>query len=213
VSYEKENVLIAHGRKFMALYIANMLDDTDFRVVANLSGLDEIDEIPSDADPSVCIVGSGSSILSDLCVTLRIRFPSSRLMLVDAGEVEEMGRVARSLGLDGCLSLDLPPKLLLSGLRLVAAGTRCFPQIEEARVSYTALQATPPSDRRSVTLTPREKSVLRLIGKGMANKVIARDLGIAESTVKAHLNAVLRKTGTSNRTQVARWAFLNGQIV
>jgi two-component system nitrate/nitrite response regulator NarL len=46
----------------------------------------------------------------------------------------------------------------------------------------------------------------------MANKVIARELGIAESTVKAHLNAVLRKTGTSNRTQAARWAFLNGEV-
>ncbi len=206
-----ETILIAHEREFMAKYIADVLDGTDLRVLGTLSQLEETGEISSVADPSVCIVGFCPSALPDLCAMLRMRFPTSRLMLLDAGEIDEMGRTAGILGLDGCLSLDLQPELLLSGLRLVAAGTRCFPQNEEARV-HRLPNIAPPPEPACVTLTPREQSVLFLIGKGMANKVIARELGIAESTVKAHLNAVLRKTGTSNRTQAARWAFLNGEV-
>jgi DNA-binding NarL/FixJ family response regulator len=55
-------------------------------------------------------------------------------------------------------------------------------------------------------LTAREQEVLDLVGEGLANKQIARRLGIAERTVKAHLTSVFQAIGVTDRTQAALWA-------
>lgn len=59
-------------------------------------------------------------------------------------------------------------------------------------------------------LTPREREVLRLVGTGLANKQIARRLGISERTVKAQLAAVFQGIGVADRTQAALWAERHG---
>ena len=56
------------------------------------------------------------------------------------------------------------------------------------------------------SLSPREEEVLRLLASGLANKQIARRLGIAERTVKAHLTSVFQQLGVTDRTQAALWA-------
>jgi DNA-binding NarL/FixJ family response regulator len=56
-----------------------------------------------------------------------------------------------------------------------------------------------PFDR----LTPREREVLMLIGRGFPNKLIARELGLSEKTVKTHVGHVLAKLGVTDRTQAA----------
>ena len=63
--------------------------------------------------------------------------------------------------------------------------------------------AEPASDSPRDALTPREREVLALIGRGYANKRIALELGIAEKTVKTHVGHVLAKLGVSDRTQAA----------
>ncbi|MFI6766678.1 LuxR family transcriptional regulator [Streptomyces sp. NPDC050355] len=55
-------------------------------------------------------------------------------------------------------------------------------------------------------LTPRELDVLRLISRGLANRQIARGLGISEKTVKNHLSAIYAKIGAADRTQAAMFA-------
>ena len=55
-------------------------------------------------------------------------------------------------------------------------------------------------------LTAREREVLGLLGTGLANKAIARKLGISEATVKAHLTRIFRQIGVTDRTQAAIWA-------
>jgi DNA-binding NarL/FixJ family response regulator len=55
----------------------------------------------------------------------------------------------------------------------------------------------------SLDLTDRQLAVLRLIAKGASNKVICRELGLADRTVKAHVTAVLRALQVSSRTQAA----------
>jgi DNA-binding NarL/FixJ family response regulator len=53
----------------------------------------------------------------------------------------------------------------------------------------------------AAALTPRQRTVLALLERGMSNKAIARELGIGEITVKAHVSAILRKLGVENRLQ------------
>jgi DNA-binding NarL/FixJ family response regulator len=56
-----------------------------------------------------------------------------------------------------------------------------------------------------VTLTPREKSIAKAIWQGLANKEIARELGIAIPTVKNHVSAIMEKLDVKLRTQIALW--------
>jgi DNA-binding NarL/FixJ family response regulator len=55
-------------------------------------------------------------------------------------------------------------------------------------------------------LTPREREVLQLVREGLANKQIARRLGITERTVKAHLTSIFATIGVTDRTSAALWA-------
>lgn len=61
-------------------------------------------------------------------------------------------------------------------------------------------------------LSDREVQVVRELGKGCANKTIARRLGISEATVKVHVKTTLRKLQLANRTQAAIWAMQNGLV-
>jgi DNA-binding NarL/FixJ family response regulator len=65
---------------------------------------------------------------------------------------------------------------------------------------------------RAAELSSREREVLFLVGAGMANKQIARRLGISEKTVKSHLTNVYRHIGVSDRTQAAMWARSHGLV-
>ena len=70
-----------------------------------------------------------------------------------------------------------------------------------------ARRATSPP---AADLTPRETEVLALVRQGLANKQIARRLGISERTVKAHLTSAFQRIGVVDRTQAALWAERNG---
>ena len=59
-------------------------------------------------------------------------------------------------------------------------------------------------------LSEREREVLAMVARGLPNKLIARELGISEKTVKAHLTSVYRTIGVTDRTQAALWAERHG---
>jgi DNA-binding NarL/FixJ family response regulator len=64
--------------------------------------------------------------------------------------------------------------------------------------------------RHRERLTDRERQVLALVSQGLANKAIARRLGVSEKTVKSHLTTVFARIGVTDRTQAALWAVRNG---
>jgi DNA-binding NarL/FixJ family response regulator len=76
-----------------------------------------------------------------------------------------------------------------------------------AREVLTAWRGT----RRAGDLTSRELDVLVLLAEGLPNKVIARRLGIAEKTVKAHVTQIFQAIGVTDRTQAALWADRQGR--
>ena len=79
----------------------------------------------------------------------------------------------------------------------------------------TPAASAPPSPPSSATaapelLSPREREILRLIARGDSNKLIARALDIAETTVKIHVQHILRKLNLSSRVQAAVYATSHG---
>jgi len=202
------SVLVSYEKPFMASSVERLLMERGFEVITNVTDQASIESLDLAEPPDMCIFGCHSQGLYELCGWLQDRFGESRLVLLDTSDRVALGGVASNQRLDGCISLDLSPDLIEAGLKLVSEGVFVFPDAG-TKASNDAMRSC---GTQATTLTPREVAVLELIGQGMANKVIARKLYITESTVKAHLNSVLRKTGTSNRTQAARWAFEHGQV-
>ena len=106
-------------------------------------------------------------------------------------------------GAAGYLLKDVQPQELVEAIRTVHGGGALL----HPRVASRLLEelVTDP-------LTPREREVLGLIGRGMANKVIARELSLSEKTVKAHVSSILAKLGVTDRTQAALYAVRAGLV-
>ena len=101
---------------------------------------------------------------------------------------------------------------LVVSLRLVDLGEKVFPTKLATMITSGQIDPTAAEVRASSVkgLSKREGEIMRCLVHGESNKVIARQLGITEATVKVHLKAVLRKLNVSNRTQAAIWAVRNG---
>ncbi len=115
---------------------------------------------------------------------------------------EDIYRAVRA-GAGGYLLKTAPREELISAIRAVATGSKYLPPDVANRL---ASRLNEPS------LTPRELDVVRRIGRGMANKIIAADLGIAEETVKQHVSSVLHKLGANDRAQAVTEAMRRGWI-
>ncbi len=110
---------------------------------------------------------------------------------------------ALDAGAVGYLLKDADPDDVLDGIRAVSRGES--PIHPRAARELLGTRGGGPAGP-AVQLTPREIDVLTLVREGLANKQIARRLGITERTVKAHLTSTFSRIGVRDRTQAALWA-------
>lgn len=113
-------------------------------------------------------------------------------------------------GARGILRRNATADLLASTITAIVEGLVVIdPAIAE--ILFPLRESSPA--RPIEELTPRELQVLRLIAEGQSNKTIARELGISESTVKFHVNAILGKLGVQSRTEAVVHATRLGLIL
>jgi two-component system nitrate/nitrite response regulator NarL len=161
---------------------------------------------------------------------LREVAPASRVLMLTVSEDGQDLAAALRNGAQGYLLKTIEGDLLAEAIRRAARGEPVVspelmgklvaafqsqgapePQPAVAAVAPTPLQAVqtpPPPDASAAVaqLSPREEDVLREIARGASNKEIARTLDIAETTVKIHVQHILRKLGLSSRVQAAVYA-------
>jgi two-component system nitrate/nitrite response regulator NarL len=121
-------------------------------------------------------------------------------------------KAAFAVGADGYLTRQLSYTHMMLMLELVAFGEKVVPKefvIDFMSHAPPAPQARPASEKAGKDLSDRERSILRCLVDGAANKVIGRNLGITEATVKVHVKSILRKLNLTNRTQAAIWVVNN----
>lgn len=130
------------------------------------------------------------------------RCPQLPLIVISSSESPADVREALAAGALGYVPKSAAPQTVLGAMKLVMAG--------EIYVPTLMLDAPPGSG--SARLTERQLGVLGLLCDGASNKQIARRLSLSEKTVKAHVTAILRELGVTNRTQAARAAAVAGLI-
>ncbi len=133
---------------------------------------------------------------------LRERVPGVRAIVLTSYLDDERLLPAIRAGAAGYLLKSVQPQELARAVRAAAAGEALIDPAVAARL----VEALGEREELAEALTPREREVLALLGRGFANKRIAAELGIAEKTVKAHVGHVLAKLGVADRTQAALYA-------
>jgi two-component system, NarL family, response regulator LiaR len=132
---------------------------------------------------------------------LRRRLPSTRVIVLTSFAEDERLLPAIQAGAAGYLLKNVAPTELARAVRAAHAGEALLDPLVAARLVEAIAQ--PPGEPAPDRLTAREYEVLALIARGFSNKRIARELGIAEKTVKTHVGHVLAKLGVADRTQAA----------
>ena len=179
----------------------------DMRVVGMAGDGAEALEVVASARPDVVLMDLSMPGMDGITATRRISedFPDVGVVVLTSYFDEQRVLEAMDAGAIGYVLKDTDPTDLIGAIRSAAQGHSPL----DPRVARTILhtrRTTPPA---AGELTDREHEVLMLVGRGLANKQIARVLGIREGTVKAHLTSVFNRIGVRDRTSAALWARAN----
>jgi DNA-binding NarL/FixJ family response regulator len=133
---------------------------------------------------------------------LRAGVPEARVIILTSFLEDDRLLPALQAGAAGYLLKNVEPEELARAIRTAARGGTLIDPAVAARLVETLSERV----EQRPALTAREQEVLRLIARGYPNKRIARELGIAEKTVKTHVSHVLAKLSVDDRTQAALYA-------
>jgi two-component system nitrate/nitrite response regulator NarL len=126
------------------------------------------------------------------------------VMLTVSEDAEDLFAALRS-GALGYLLKNIDTEFLVASIRRAAAGDSVIsPEMTGRLVRQVVSGAS--SAGPAETLSPREREILHCLARGASNKEIARELDVAESTVKIHVQHILRKLELTSRVQAAVWA-------
>lgn len=128
---------------------------------------------------------------------LRALLPTLPMVVASGQDDAVTIRAVLAAGAVGFIPKSERTDVLLSALRLVLAGGVYVP----LRSLGDAGSAASPLRPVAAELTPRQRDVLRALSRGQPNKLIARELGLTEGTVKIHIAAILRALQARNRTE------------
>ena len=148
----------------------------------------------------------------DAIAGLREASPGSRVLMLTVSEDGADLATALRHGAQGYLLKTIDGELLAEAVRRAARGEPVVsPEMMGKLAAAFQTQGVPgsplpPTEEDATPLSPREEQVLREIARGASNKEIARTLEIAETTVKIHVQHILRKLGLSSRVQAAVYA-------
>lgn len=132
--------------------------------------------------------------------------PLTRVIVLTTFETDELIFQAIIAGARAYLLKDSPPDEILASIRAAARGETWLTPSVAGKIldEFRRLKAPAPMlSSATEPLTEREKAVLRHVAGGKGNKEIARELGLAEGTVKNHVSAILSKLHLRSRTELA----------
>ena len=194
-----------------------ILSKTRFRALGCAIDLEDLTDVPDDR-PVLFIAGVDAN-QTFVCSKIRSQYPLAFIVAVADESNPRSLASALDDGANAAIFNTVSPHDLVSTLQAVINGKLI---LIDARLWPLEIQpkaedrSSPPlsseilwdgaDEPQTMKLSAREIAILERIVRGDSNKHVARFFNIAEPTVKAHMKAILRKTGATNRTQAATWA-------
>ncbi len=216
--------------------LARLLSTTEYKPVrcaANVkelmhSSLDDADKVLFLISGELYARNNGGNAPVEEVQMLRERYPDARLVILSSACHVDDVIAALKAGANGYILNTMTSDIMTKSFDLVMSGETVLPYEftqalrgrKDLKSKFGDLVAAPddyvdePRPRANGAsemrkLSGRETAIMARLIQGDSNKSIARNVGLAEATVKTHVKAILRKIGVKNRTQAALWAITN----
>jgi DNA-binding NarL/FixJ family response regulator len=203
-------VLLVDDHALLRAGMARLLDlADDVTVVGSAGSGAQALEMAAALRPDVVLMDLSMPGMSGVEATRRLlrARPDTAVVVLTSFADPDLVVDALDAGAVGYLLKDAEPDSLVGAVRAAARGESPLDP-RAARVVLT----TRSRSAGALALSGRETEVLVLVAEGLANKQIARTLGIAERTVKAHLTSIFSQIGVTDRTSAALWAHRRGLV-
>ena len=176
----------------------------DLELVGEAADGEEAARLVRDLLPDVVLMDLVMPGLDGIEATRRIRdlSPATKVLVLTSYAEDEKVFPAIKAGAAGYLLKDVPPQELAEAVRRAHRGEALL----HPAIAAKLMQEVARDRRDADALTERELEVLRLIARGLPNKLIARELAVSEKTVKTHVSNILAKLHLADRTQAALYA-------
>ena len=209
-------ILIADDHQLLREGIRNFLSlEPDFEIVGEAANGEEAVTQAEALKPDVMLLDINMPKANGIEVASRLKesCPEVRILALTIHDDQNYMMNMIQSGAAGYLLKDVEPSMMVQAIRRVAAGEsyvepsltkKLFQGITNHEEKKKATPA--PGMMEGERLSAREIEVLRLIGKGMSNAEIARELYLSEKTVKNHLTNIFRKIDVTDRTQAVLFA-------
>jgi len=202
------NIILIDDHALFRIGLEGILERRGINVIASLSDGEEGLRLAQIHAPDIILLDMRMPRLSGTQVLKKMRdagISSPIVMLTTSSEERDLIESLRS-GAQGYLLKDMDPDDLVSALHDVTRGkTIVAPELTTVLAKVVQLGDSNQSgdDNPFSELTPREQEILCHVAEGQSNKVIARNLGISDGTVKLHVKAILRKLDVHSRVEAA----------
>lgn len=212
-----EKVLLIDDHTLFRAGLEDLLTRRGIQVVAAVGNGEEGITAAAVFSPDIVLLDMRMPQMDGLSVLRQLRknHPALRVvMLTTSSNENDLVEALRS-GARGYLLKDIEPDELVVGLREILAGkTVVAPELAPVLARFVQGGDSRTGGDKTTNpfadLTPREYEILTLLAEGQSNKVIARNLGISDGTVKLHVKAILRKLNVSSRITAAVMAVEHG---
>jgi len=131
--------------------------------------------------------------------------PDTRVVMITVSDQAEDLVSALRIGADGYLLKDMEPEQMVESLRAAATGKVIISDALTHVMAAALRDQSRPETHQEADLTEQEIRILERIASGMSNKLIGKELDIAEGTVKVHVKHILRKLSLRSRVEAAVW--------
>lgn len=202
-------ILIDDHTLFRSGIKALLSRQNDFEVIGEASdGLSGV-KLVEQQKPDIVLLDSDMPVMNgrEALAQILSANPNQTVIMLTVSEDSDDLTECMRIGARGFLLKNINADFLLDSIRKAVDGDNVFsPEMTSRLVQSLISPATPRTDVALSALTPRELEILGYLAAGHSNKVIARHLDLAESTIKVHVQNILRKLNLSSRVQAAVYA-------
>ena len=208
------NIILIDDHTLFREGLESLLSRRNINILAAVGSGQEGLRLATELNPDVVLLDMRMPEMDGMEVLRQLRqggFTNPVVMLTTSSDERDLVESLRS-GAQGYLLKDMEPDELVLALRDIVAGKTVVAS-DLAPVLARVVQGESISaaeDSPFAKLTPRENEILALLAEGQSNKVIARNLGISDGTVKLHVKSILRKLGVHSRVEAAVMAVEQG---
>lgn len=186
--------------------------DPGLRLIGEASNGRDGVELAQQLDPDLILLDLNMKGMGGIATLRALRDAGcgARIIILTVSDHPDDIVAAIRAGADGYLLKDMEPEALLDALAAAIAGRVAISDNLGGLLAAALRAETQAAGRSLSALTERERSILRCLATGLSNKLIARDLEIAEGTVKVHIKNLLKKLNFRSRVEAAVWAVEQG---